>query len=220
MGTSLRTTLARLHTRTRTWTWWQRGLFIVLVPWLALLAWGATWRTGSNRMLAYFASAVVLILWCSAIAQPTSTPTASTGQVASSADAWSEPLLPTVNTTALPTTTSTTRPTTTSEQPATTLRAADAGLTPDDGVTASRPKPTRRAVAPPTTRHRTSPPTTRRRQTTTTSPRQCDSHYPTVCVPPYPPDLDCGQIAYRNFRVLAPDPHGFDGNHDGIGCET
>jgi hypothetical protein len=124
-------------------------LFIVLVPWLALLAWGATWRTGSNRMLAYFASAVVLILWCSAIAQPTSTPTASTGQ-ASSADAWSEPLLPTVTTTALPTTTSTTRPTTTSERPATTLRAADTGLTPGDGVTAStRPRATRRTVAHP-----------------------------------------------------------------------
>jgi micrococcal nuclease len=42
-----------------------------------------------------------------------------------------------------------------------------------------------------------------------------------VCIPPYPPDLDCGQIAYRNFRVLSPDPHGFDGSdHDGIGCET
>jgi micrococcal nuclease len=41
-----------------------------------------------------------------------------------------------------------------------------------------------------------------------------------VCIPLYPPDLDCGQIAYRNFRVLSPDPHGFDGNGDGIGCET
>jgi hypothetical protein len=75
---------------------------------------------------------------------------------------------PTVTTTALPTTTSTTRPTTTSERPATSLRAADTGLTPGDGVTAStRPRATRRTVAPPTTRHRTSPPTTRRRQTTT-----------------------------------------------------
>jgi len=28
------------------------------------------------------------------------------------------------------------------------------------------------------------------------------------------------KIPYRNFNVLPPDPHGFDGDHDGIGCET
>ena len=48
----------------------------------------------------------------------------------------------------------------------------------------------------------------------------CDPAYPTVCIPPPPPDLDCGEITYRNFAVLAPDPHRFDGDHDGIGCET
>ncbi len=48
----------------------------------------------------------------------------------------------------------------------------------------------------------------------------CDAAYPTVCIPPPPPDLDCGDIAYRNFKVLAPDPHHFDSDHDGIGCET
>lgn len=48
----------------------------------------------------------------------------------------------------------------------------------------------------------------------------CDSSYPTVCIPPYPPDLDCGDITYRRFQVLAPDPHGFDGDHDGVGCEN
>jgi PASTA domain len=48
----------------------------------------------------------------------------------------------------------------------------------------------------------------------------CDPAYPTVCIPPPPPDLDCGDISYRNFKVLSPDPHGFDGDHDGIGCET
>jgi hypothetical protein len=48
----------------------------------------------------------------------------------------------------------------------------------------------------------------------------CDPAYPTVCIPPPPPDLDCGQISFRNFVVLAPDPHRFDGDHDGIGCET
>ena len=48
----------------------------------------------------------------------------------------------------------------------------------------------------------------------------CDASYPTVCIPPPPPDLDCGDIPHRRFQVLAPDPHGFDGNHDGVGCES
>jgi hypothetical protein len=47
----------------------------------------------------------------------------------------------------------------------------------------------------------------------------CDPAYPTVCIPPPPPDLDCADIPYRNFTVLPPDPHHFDGDHDGIGCE-
>ncbi|HEV8405200.1 MAG TPA: thermonuclease family protein [Nitrososphaera sp.] len=48
---------------------------------------------------------------------------------------------------------------------------------------------------------------------------QCDSSYPDVCILPFPPDLDCSEIAFRNFRVLAPDPHRFDSDKDGIGCE-
>jgi len=48
----------------------------------------------------------------------------------------------------------------------------------------------------------------------------CDPSYPTVCIPPAPPDLDCGQIRERRFQVLPPDPHGFDGDHDGVGCES
>jgi micrococcal nuclease len=47
----------------------------------------------------------------------------------------------------------------------------------------------------------------------------CDPSYPGVCIPPRPPDLDCPQISYTNFTVLPPDPHGFDGDGDGIGCE-
>lgn len=49
---------------------------------------------------------------------------------------------------------------------------------------------------------------------------QCDSSYPDVCISPYPPDLDCKGISYKNFRVLPPDPHGFDYDKNGIGCET
>jgi micrococcal nuclease len=48
----------------------------------------------------------------------------------------------------------------------------------------------------------------------------CDPAYPTVCIPSPPPDLDCGQIPFRRFQVLPPDPHNFDGDHDGIGCES
>jgi micrococcal nuclease len=49
----------------------------------------------------------------------------------------------------------------------------------------------------------------------------CDAAYPDVCIPPAPPDLDCKDITYRNFRVLPSDPHNFDGrDNDGIGCES
>ena len=55
------------------------------------------------------------------------------------------------------------------------------------------------------------------------SPRSnCDSSYPDVCIPPYSKvgDLDCGQITFRNIRVVGSDPHGFDGrDNDGVGCE-
>lgn len=63
---------------------------------------------------------------------------------------------------------------------------------------------------------------------TTTNPSppagSCALSYPDVCIPPPPPDLDCGQIPYKRFRVIHtvpnPDPHRFDGDHDGVGCET
>jgi micrococcal nuclease len=48
----------------------------------------------------------------------------------------------------------------------------------------------------------------------------CDPSYPDVCIPPAPPDLDCGDVAARWFTVLPPDPHRFDANSDGVGCES
>jgi micrococcal nuclease len=48
---------------------------------------------------------------------------------------------------------------------------------------------------------------------------RCDPSYPGVCIPPYPPDLDCAQVPYSNFTVRGNDPHGFDGDGDGVGCE-
>lgn len=50
--------------------------------------------------------------------------------------------------------------------------------------------------------------------------QNCDPAYPDVCIAPPPPDLDCADIPYRRFRVLPPDPHHFDGDGDGIGCES
>ena len=47
----------------------------------------------------------------------------------------------------------------------------------------------------------------------------CHPSYPTICIPPAPPDLDCSDVSARRFTVLPPDPHGFDGNSDGVGCE-
>jgi len=33
-------------------------------------------------------------------------------------------------------------------------------------------------------------------------------------------DKICGDIPYKRFTVLQPDPHRFDGDKDGIGCES
>jgi micrococcal nuclease len=49
---------------------------------------------------------------------------------------------------------------------------------------------------------------------------RCDASYPDVCIPPPPPDLDCKDVPYKQFRVVGADPHRFDSDHDGIGCES
>ena len=52
----------------------------------------------------------------------------------------------------------------------------------------------------------------------------CAASYPDFCIKPPPPDLNCADIPYNNFRVRwdvpDPDPHHFDGNRDGVGCES
>lgn len=55
--------------------------------------------------------------------------------------------------------------------------------------------------------------------TPTRDPGQCAAEYPTVCIPPPPPDLNCPDITFRNFTALPPDRHNFDTDNDGIGCE-
>ena len=50
--------------------------------------------------------------------------------------------------------------------------------------------------------------------------RNCDPASPTDCIAPAPPDLDCKDIPHKRFQVLPPDPHDFDREGDGIGCES
>jgi hypothetical protein len=47
----------------------------------------------------------------------------------------------------------------------------------------------------------------------------CHPSYPDTCIPPPPPDLNCDAVDDTNFEVVGSDPHGFDGDNDGIGCE-
>jgi len=49
--------------------------------------------------------------------------------------------------------------------------------------------------------------------------QRCHPSYPDFCIPPPPPDLDCGDFTQKNFTVREPDPHRLDGDNDGIGCE-
>ncbi len=47
----------------------------------------------------------------------------------------------------------------------------------------------------------------------------CHPSYQTVCVPSPPPELACADIPHRNFPVIGLDPHQFDPDRDGLGCE-
>lgn len=47
----------------------------------------------------------------------------------------------------------------------------------------------------------------------------CDPSYVGACIPSPPPDLDCKDVSAKGFRVVGADPHRFDGDHDGLGCE-
>jgi hypothetical protein len=47
----------------------------------------------------------------------------------------------------------------------------------------------------------------------------CDPAYPNVCIALPPPNLNCPDVPYEQFTVLPPDPHGFDRDGNGIGCE-
>ncbi len=102
-------------------------------------------------------------------------------------------------------------------------------LRPGEATPTWTPRPTRTPYIPPSatptdtstptetdTPTATDPPTA----TVTRTPVACDPAYPDVCIPPPPPDLDCRDIEYRNFVVILDDPHKFDIDFDGIGCEV
>jgi len=56
--------------------------------------------------------------------------------------------------------------------------------------------------------------------TFTPTPPDCDyANYTGACIPHGPPDLDCGEISARRFQSIGSDPHGFDGDNDGLACE-
>ena len=85
-----------------------------------------------------------------------------------------------------------------------------------------RPRPSPTPTEPPPTPVSTQPATTVPQPiaTSTESPQNCHPSYRDVCIPPAPPDLDCGDIPHRRFRGLPSNPHRFDGDHDGVGCES
>lgn len=76
------------------------------------------------------------------------------------------------------------------------------------------------STSPTTTSQEVTTTTTAVLTTTTAVQQNCHPSYPDFCIPGPPPDLNCGDIAAKNFKVLSPDPHGFDGDSDGVGCES
>lgn len=124
----------------------------------------------------------------------TSTPTHTATTIQTNTPTVTQTRTQTAIQTGTPTATATSTATTTTTPTATPTRTPTATTT-----TAPTDSPTPTATAP--------------------SGAGCDAAYPTVCIPPPPPNLNCPDIPYRNFVVLTPDPHGFDRDGDGIGCE-
>ena len=86
---------------------------------------------------------------------------------------------------------------------------------PPPAVSAPAPTATAGTVPPPPASKPQSPPAA--------SGGACDPSYPDFCIPPPPPDLNCTSpsiAGHKNFTVKPPDPHHFDADHDGVGCEA
>jgi|GEM_PF-3013574 len=52
------------------------------------------------------------------------------------------------------------------------------------------------------------------------TPGTCDARYQNTCIPISAGDLDCADITARDFDAAGSDPHNFDGNNNGQGCEV
>ena len=63
-------------------------------------------------------------------------------------------------------------------------------------------------------------PTPKPAPTAIVTPGTCDTRYPATCIPISDGDLDCADIAQRDFEVAGSDPHNFDGDDNGLGCEV
>ena len=64
-------------------------------------------------------------------------------------------------------------------------------------------------------------PTSAPRPTPAPTTGTCHPAYPSRCIPPAPPDLDCPDIAARvTVDHRHGDPHRFDADGDGVGCES
>jgi endonuclease/exonuclease/phosphatase family metal-dependent hydrolase len=96
-------------------------------------------------------------------------------------------------------------------------------------ATASSPAPTATLVTPPTAvpvqpQPTAVPPTavppTTVPPTAVPPVQNCDPNYAGACIPQVSYDLDCGEISDRRFQSIGSDPHGFDGDDDGIACES
>ena len=144
-------------------------------------------------------------------APPTATPPPPPSATASATPSASASATAAAATASASATTKATATSTTSatSAPATITTAASA--TPTTAPPTATPKPPTASPVPPS-------PTPAK--PTATPANACDPSYPTVCIPAYPPDLDCGDVGFKNFKVIPPDRHGFDRDGDGIGCES
>ena len=92
-------------------------------------------------------------------------------------------------------------------------RAAGIGLWAPPPTSAPTPPPAAAPTPPPAVIQPLVPPAA-----------TCEPSYPGICIAIGSADLDCGDIAWRQFAVVwnvpNPDPHRFDGDADGIGCES
>jgi hypothetical protein len=49
----------------------------------------------------------------------------------------------------------------------------------------------------------------------------CHPSYPDLCIPASGPDLDCTNVKVpQDIKVEGRDSYGFDGDRDGVGCES